>query len=109
MGAWMPFERAARELKYLLGVELSETSVRRLTEKAGAAIVAVEEAEVERLEAEAAEAPAGPALQLLSVDGAMVPLVGREWTEVKTLAIGEVRTEIEERSGEQVIKASELS
>jgi len=109
MGAWMAFERAARELKYLLGVELSETSVRRLTEKAGAAIVAVEEAEVERLEAEAAEAPAGPALQLLSVDGAMVPLVGREWTEVKTLAIGEVRTEIEERSGEQVIKTSELS
>jgi len=109
MGAWMPFERAAGELEYLLGVGLSEPRVRRLTEKAGAAIVATQGAEVERLEAEAAEAPAGPALQLLSVDGAMIPLVGREWVEVKTLAIGEVTIEVEERSGERVIKASELS
>lgn len=105
----MPFERAAVELEYLLGVEMSEPRVRRLTEKAGAAMVAVQEAEVERLEQQAPEAPAGPGLQLLSVDGAMVPLVGREWTEVKTLAIGEVRIEREERSGERVIKTSELS
>ncbi len=109
MGTWMPFETAAGELEYLLGVTLSEPRVRRLTEKAGAAMVRVQEAEVERLEREAPAAPAGPALQLLSVDGAMVPLVGREWTEVKTLALGEVRIEQEEGSGEQVIKTSELS
>jgi hypothetical protein len=109
MGTWMPFERAAGELEYLLGVRLSEPRVRRLTEKAGAAMVRVQEAEVVGLEREAPGAPAGPALQLLSVDGAMVPLVGREWTEVKTLALGEVRIEQEERSGEQVIKTSALS
>ncbi|MBO0723590.1 MAG: ISKra4 family transposase [Blastocatellia bacterium] len=109
MGTWMPFESAAGELEYLLGVELSESRVRRLTEKAGAALVAVQEAEVERLEGEAPEAPPGPALQLLSVDGAMVPLVGKEWTEVKTLAIGEVTSKVDKRSGEQVIKTSELS
>jgi hypothetical protein len=105
----MPFERAAGELGYLLGVKLSEPRVRRLTEKAGAAMIEVEEAEVERLEGEALIASAGPALQLLSVDGAMVPLVGREWTEVKTLALGEVTMEQEERTGEQVIKTSALS
>lgn len=105
----MPFERAAAELEYLLGVKLSEPRVRRLTEKAGAAMVAVQEAEVERLEEQAPEAPAGPVRQLLSVDGAMVPLVGRAWTEVKTLAIGEVRIEEEERSGERVIRTLELS
>lgn len=109
MGAWMPFEKAAGELEYLLGVEVSEPRVRRLTEKAGAALVAVQEAKVERLESEAPESPVGPALQLLSVDGAMVPLVGREWTEVKTLAMGEVTIELEERSAEEVIKTSELS
>ncbi|MBO0784062.1 MAG: ISKra4 family transposase, partial [Ktedonobacteraceae bacterium] len=109
MGTWMPFEKAAGELEYLLGVELSEARVRRLTEKAGAVMVALQELEVARLEGEAPECPAGPVLQLLSVDGAMVPLVGREWTEVKTLAIGEVRTEVEERTGEQVIKTTELS
>ncbi len=109
MGTWMPFQRAAGELEYLLGVQLSEPRVRRLTEKAGAAMVAVQAAEVERLEREAPLAPAGPALQLMSVDGAMVPLVGREWTEVKTLALGEVTVELEKQSGEQVIKTSELS
>lgn len=109
MGTWMPFERAAGELEYLLGVELSEPRVRRLTEKAGAAMVRVQEADVERLEREAPPAPAGAALQLMSVDGAMVPLVGREWKEVKTLALGEVSIELEERTGEQVIKTSELS
>jgi hypothetical protein len=109
LGTWLPFERAAEELEYLLGVRLSEPRVRRLTEKAGAAMVAVQEAEVECLEREAPLAPTGPALQLLSVDGAMVPLVGREWTEVKTLALGEVTIELEARSGEQVIKTSELS
>lgn len=109
MGAWMPFERAAGELEYLLGVKLSEPRVRRLTEKAGAAMIEVEEAEVERLEREAPMPPAGPAVQLLSVDGAMVPLVGREWTEVKTLAVGEVTLEQEERSGEPRVKTSALS
>ncbi len=34
--------------------------------------------------------PPGPPLQQVSVDGAMVPLVGGEWTEVKTVAIGTV-------------------
>jgi hypothetical protein len=85
MGAWTPFEKAAGELEYLLGVEVSEPRVRQLTEKAGAALVVVQEANVERLESEAPESPVGPALQFLSVDGTMVPLVGREWTEVKTL------------------------
>jgi hypothetical protein len=109
MGTWMPFGRAAAELEYLLGVKLSEARVRRLTEKAGAAMVALQEAEVERLEREVPVAPAGPLLQLMSVDGAMVPLVGREWTEVKTLVIGEVRTEQAELTGEQITKTSELS
>jgi hypothetical protein len=109
MGTWMPFEKAAGELRYLLDVQLSEPRVRRLTEKAGAAMVAVQAAEVERLEQQAPLAPAGPALQLMSVDGAMVPLVGREWTEVKTLALGEVTMEWDQGRGEEVIRTSELS
>lgn len=36
---------------------------------------------------------AGPAVQQVSVDGAMVPLVGGEWAEVKTLAIGTVQVD----------------
>jgi hypothetical protein len=48
------------------------------------------DAEVERLQQDAQEAPVGAEKQVLSADGAMVHLVGGEWVEVKTLAIGEV-------------------
>jgi len=34
--------------------------------------------------------PAGPDTAVVSVDGAMVPLVGGDWAEVKTLAVGVV-------------------
>lgn len=108
MGTWMPFGRAAQELEHLLGVQVSEASVRRLSERAGASYVAVQEAEVERLERELPAVPLGPQLQLLSVDGAMVPLLNKQWAEVKTLAVGEVRQEIS-RKGEQVIRTKELS
>ena len=88
MGTWMPFGRAAQELEHLLGVQVSEASVRRLSERAGASYVSVQEEEVERLERELPTAPLGPQLQLLSVDGAMVPLLNKQWAEVKTLAVG---------------------
>jgi hypothetical protein len=86
----MPFAQAAAELVFFWGVELDETTVRRHTQAAGAAYVAEQTAEVERLERERPAAPDGPAVQYLSADGAMVPLVGGQWAEVKTLAIGEV-------------------
>lgn len=108
MGTWMPFGRAAQELEHLLGVQISEASVRRLSERSGASYVEVQEAEVERLERELPAAPAGPQLQLLSVDGAMVPLLNKQWVEVKTLAVGEVSQQINQR-GERVIRTKELS
>jgi hypothetical protein len=108
MGTWMPFGRAAQELEHLLGVQVSEASVRRLSERAGASYVAVQEEEVERLERELPPAPAGPPLQLLSVDGAMVPLLNKQWAEVKTLAVGEVSQEVN-RKGERLIRTKELS
>ena len=90
LGTRMPFAQAAAELAFFWGVELEETTVRRYTQAAGAAYVADQAAEVERLERDRPPAPTGPAVQYLSADGAMVPLVGGEWAEVKTLAIGEV-------------------
>jgi DNA-binding XRE family transcriptional regulator len=86
----MPFEQAVADVAFFWGVELDETTVRRHTQAAGAAYIAAQAAERERLERERPPAPAGPAVQYLSADGAMVPLVGGQWAEVKTLAIGEV-------------------
>ena len=91
---WGPRGRSRKlspELAFFWGVELDATTVRRHTEAAGAAYVAEQTAEVERLERERPAAPAGPTVQYLSADGAMVPLVGGQWAEVKTLAIGDVK------------------
>jgi hypothetical protein len=87
-GTWMPFGVAARTLGRFPGVAVSEASARRWTEKAGAARVAHETAEVERRVREEVPPPPGPPRQQVSVDGARVPVVGGAWSEVKTVAIG---------------------
>src|SRR5207247_5071133 len=90
LSAWMPYESARELLEELLGVQVSKASARRATLHTGQAQLSVWEAEVERLKQEAPQAPAGAEKQALSGDGAMVHLVGGEWAEVKTLALGEV-------------------
>src|SRR5438874_2567114 len=90
LSSWMPYESARELLEELLEVRVSKATACRATLATGQAALLVWEAEVERLKQEAAEAPAGAEKQAMSGDGAMVHLVGGEWVEVKTLAIGEV-------------------
>ena len=90
LATWMPFAQVPAALAFFTRVTIDEDTARRLTERAGAALVASETAEAARLIAAGPEPPRGPAVQQLSVDGAMVPLVHGEWAEVKTLAIGTV-------------------
>src|SRR5712692_1241090 len=90
LSAWMPYESAREWLEEVLGVQVSKATARRATLHTGQAALAVWEAQVERLKQEAPQAPAGADKQAMSGDGAMVHLVGGEWAEVKTLAIGEV-------------------
>jgi hypothetical protein len=90
LSAWMPYESARELLEEMLGVGVSKATARRATLATGQAALAVCEAEVERLKQEVPQAPAGAEKQAMSGDGAMVHLVGGEWAEVKTLAIGEV-------------------
>jgi hypothetical protein len=90
LGAWMPFAKAAKELGFILKMDVSEPTTRRDTEAAGAAYVTFQTQAVTRLEQTAPLAPPGPQRMFFSVDGAMVPLVGGEWREVKTLTLGEL-------------------
>jgi hypothetical protein len=94
LGSWMPFAHAARELGWLSrapgGALVSESVAERLTEAAGAALVAEQTAAVARLERQPTPEPAGPGLLQVSADGAMISLVGKQWVEVKTLALGRV-------------------
>jgi hypothetical protein len=108
LGTWMPFEQAAKELRFFTHVDVSEPTTRRHAETAGAAYVALQTAEVDRIERDLPPAPPGPVLQQISVDGAMIPLVHREWAEVRTLAVGVVETPVLVR-GEPVVHTGQVS
>ena len=90
LASWMPYAPARELLEELLGVRVSKATARRATLATGQAAGASWEAEVERLEQEVPQAPAGADKQAMSGDGAYVLLVGGDWVEVKTLTIGEV-------------------
>jgi hypothetical protein len=111
VGTWLPFGRASAEVARLTGVQVPESTLRRLTEGAGRAYERVQTAQVAQLEQEAPPPPTGPAVQALSVDGAMVPLLGGAWAEVRTLAIGTVqaRQPGQRVRPQQTVETTELS
>ena len=90
LGTWLSFEPAAQMVAYFTHTDVSRPTLQRTTEAAGAAYVAVQTAQVVALEQELPAAPCGPTVMQVSVDGAMVPLLGGQWAEVKTLAVGTV-------------------
>jgi len=108
LGVQLPFERVPAEMRHFTTTSVSVETARRWTERAGAAQVALELAAVERLERETPDPPQGPAVQQLSVDGAMVPLVHGEWAEVKTMAIGTVEQRLT-TAGEREAHTTDLS
>ena len=91
LGVWMPFGKAAQQLRRFRQTDVSRPTAERVTEAAGAAYVAWQTAEVARIERELPAPPAGPAQLFMSVDGAHIPLVGGDWAEVKTLVLGVVQ------------------
>lgn len=89
LASWMPVARAAQMLERMLGVQVSEPTVRRQAEEAGAQMEAVQTAKANTSELEEPFEQAAPR-QVISADGTYVPLRTGEWAEVRTLAIGEV-------------------
>jgi hypothetical protein len=109
LGARLPsFEQAIQELALSLKVKVSEATGRRRTEAAGAAYEAVQQQEVERIERELPLAPPGADKLQVSADGTMVPLVGGDWVEVKTVVIGEI-DQISRANGKTEVKTAKLS
>lgn len=85
------FAKASRELAFFTGVEVHPDTARCRTEQAGALLVAHDTVEAARILREHPEPPCVPDTLVMSVDGAMVPLLHGLWTEVRTLAVGEVQ------------------
>jgi hypothetical protein len=88
LGTVMAFGKVPAVLRLVAGVTPSLSAVRRITQRAGAALLAVEAATVEQIGRECPASPPGPTRQQVSIDGAMVPIRGGEWREVKTMVIG---------------------
>ncbi len=109
VATWIPFEAAAKGmLNHFTKVDVSGATVRRKAERAGQAYVTVQTDEVVRLERERPEAPRGTAVLQLSVDGAMVPLLHKQWGEAKTLVIGTLGEPVL-RKGEWQVHTEALS
>lgn len=88
LSAWMPFERACHLLQALIGVRVSKASARRFSLHTGTVICQEWDEQADRLQKDRQEPPEGAKQQVVSADGAMVPLVGGGWGEVKTMVIG---------------------
>lgn len=93
------FAKAARELAWFTGVTVHADTARQRTETAGSLLVAYETAQAARILHEHPAPPCTPDTLLLSVDGAMIPLVHGHWTEVRTLAVGEVQPPVASPTG----------
>ena len=115
----MPFAQAGKMLEGLLGVHVSEATVRRMTEQAGAHYEQLQTVEAGKFEAETQTALGQPSVgqekplpvpvkQAISSDGAYVPLIGGEWAEVRTLAIGDVSSQ-KNAQGKDQVKVTQLS
>jgi hypothetical protein len=100
LGARLPFAVVADEMARLFSVSVSPDTVRRLTEEAGAVLAGIEQEVLERLEHDAPEEVAGPAMQQVSADGCMLSLSDGRWTEVRTIAIGQIT----EQNGESAVQ-----
>jgi len=108
LGTVMPFERVPVVMDRLLTIPVGVETARRLTERLARTRVVLEDAEAERVRAMLPMPASGPAVQQVSLDGAMVPLVGGEWAEVKTLAVGEVE-QTTAADGSRQIRTTALS
>jgi hypothetical protein len=88
--SYMPFEEATKVFRELTGAQVSQSTARRCTLETGEVALEREQQEREQLQRDLPDPPKGAKSQVISADGAMVPLVGGEWGEVKTLVIADV-------------------
>lgn len=102
------FAKAACEFAFFTQVAVHRTTACRITEAAGASAVAIETQQTEQILQTHPLPPTGPERLVLSVDGAMVPLLHGVWAEARTLAVGEPVVETD-REGQQLVQTKALS
>jgi hypothetical protein len=109
LGSKMPFKQAVEEVWLTQHSYVEESTLRRITYFHGEAAEALERAEVERLEREAPSSAATPRKLFVSADGALIQLTTGEWTEVKTMVVGEFASIWNAKKGRVQVKGKEIS
>jgi hypothetical protein len=107
LAVWMPYAQARKMLEEFLGIQVSEATVRRGTEWAGALYEARQTTQSQQ-KSLPQEAVTPCEKEVMSTDGAYVPLLKGEWAEVRTVAIGEVEEKTTPK-GECEVHTSQLS
>jgi len=105
LGSELPFGRVAGHLERMLGVVVHASTARRQTLSVGQRVLEVQNEQAQPLAA-CPEEKASERMAMSS-DGAMVPLVGGVWAEVKVVAIGAV--ERRRRKDEEQIVTTDLT
>ena len=90
LGGTVGFAEAAALLHLVLGVTVSEATVRQRTYAAGEALLAVEAAALDQALRAPTSAAVPPERLLVSLDATKVPLVGGAWTDVKLAVFAEL-------------------
>ena len=109
LGSKMPFKQAVEEVLLNQHSYVEESTLRRIAYLHGEAAEALERAEVERLEREAPSSAATTRQLFVSADGALIQLTTGEWTEVKTMAVGEFAGIWNAKKGRIQVKGKEIS
>lgn len=105
LGSALPFGRVTEHLKSMLGVVVHASTTRRQRLSVGQRMLQIQNEQAQPLAACPAEQAAER--MAMSSDGAMVPLVGGVWAEVKGVAIGAV--ERRRHKGEEEIVTTKLT
>lgn len=96
----LPFGRVAKHLAEILGVRVHASTARRQTLAIGQRVLEIHTEQAQPL-ADCPEENASERMAMSS-DGAMVPLVGGVWAEVKLVAIGAVERHVQ-KDEEQIV------
>lgn len=101
----LPFGRAVSHVQEMLGVRVHTSTARRHTLAIGQRMLEIQNEQAKPL----GDCPEDPTTErmAMSSDGAMVPLVGGVWAEVKLVAIGAVARRM--RKDKDVIVTSQLT
>lgn len=109
MGAKLPFREAAQEVRETYQVTVSEATTRQTTHENGRAAVELVQEKVEQFKIEQPIPTAQPDQLQLSADGCFVCTTTDGWREVKTLAIGEVEVNWNQKRAEMVTETTNWS